>query len=91
MDFEQVKQKMENSEDKLNIFLDNWKGLKNRQSIDLVNEYLTDEEIIQILKNNDFGEYLKINFTISIKDENKRIHMFRQETFENPSWQVEDF
>ena len=28
MDFEQVKQKMENSEDKLNIFLDNWKGLK---------------------------------------------------------------
>lgn len=91
MDFEQVKQKMENSEDKLNIFLDNWKGLKNRQSIDLVNEYLTDEEIIQILKNNDFGEYLKINFTISIKDENKRIHMFRQETFENPSWQVEEF
>ena len=91
MDFEQLKQKMENSEDKLNIFLDNWKGLKNRQSIDLVNEYLTDEEIIQILKNNDFEDFLKINFTISIKDENKRIHMFRQETFENPSWQVEEF
>ena len=91
MDFEQLKQKMENSEDKLNTLLDNCKHLNNGQLIDLVNEYLTDEEIIQILKNNDFEDFLKINFTISIKDENKRIHMFRQETFENPSWQVEEF